>query len=158
MKVSDWSRRKRVVVLVVLCVVLAAVVGISVAAVDDYARQEVVRRTQAEYFERLSEIVVEAAREELAANGCPNVQAGVDRARQFLRRERNEMWLGIRAPDWGWQVERYRFTIRWRNTWIAKFKVNRAGQAKVLETNQEFEERMRKVVCGTGCVITCAVS
>ena len=157
MKVSDWSGRKRLVVLVLLCVVVAAAVGVSVAAVDDYARREVAGRAQAEYFERLSDFVVMAVREELTSNGCSNVQAGVDAARQFLKQERHQMRLDIRAPDWGWQVERYRFTIRWRNSWIAKFKIDQAGEARVLETNREFEGQLREEVCPPACggIIVC---
>ena len=155
MKVSEWSRRKRVVVLAAFCVLAVAVVGISILVVDDYARRDVKTKAQEEYFDRLSHVAAERVAERLRSAGCRRVQAGVDAAQQFLKRERSQMTLVIHSPDWGWQVERYQFTIRWRSTWIAEFELDQRGQVSVINTNCEFEGQLHDVVCEPGCGWRC---
>lgn len=148
---NEWSRRKRVVLLIMVGAIVTVVTGISIAVIDDYARGEVRSRAQAEYFPQLSHVVAEAVEKQLRDNGCSDVQAGVEAARQFLAQERNQMRLEIKVPDWGWQIERYRFTIRWRSSWIAEFRLDASGSARVVAKNQKFEDRMGDIVCPPAC-------
>ena len=115
-----------------------------------YASREVRARVRVEYFEQLRKAVADAVEEELHRNGCDE-PAGVAAAMQFLAEKRKHMALQVHAPSWGWQIERYRFTIRWRSTWIAKFQVDRTHRATNVRTNREFEDKLRDVVCVPAC-------
>ena len=145
-----WTNRKRVVVLAALCAVAAIAIVAAVAVVDEYASREVRARVKVEYFKQLRKAVADAVEEELQRNGCDE-RAGVAAAMQFLAEERKHMVLQVHAPSWGWQVERYRFTIRWRSTWIARFQVDRTHRATNVRTNREFEDELRDVVCVPAC-------
>lgn len=152
-----WSIRKRVVLLAAICVAVAIATAVAVAAIDDYARGEVRTRAKAMYFGEVRKTVVEEVRKELERNGC-NAPPGVEAAKRFLAEERKHMRLQIHEPDWGWQVDRYRFTIRWRSTWIAKFKVDDETYEAIDDVvNKEFEDALKNSVCGLGCRIDCLV-
>ena len=146
-----WSNRKRVVFLAAICVVAAIATAIAVAAIDDYARSEVRTRVEALYFEELRKTVAKEVEEELRRNGC-DARAGVEAANRFLAEERRHMSLRIYEPDWGWQVDRYRFTIRWRSTWLAEFEVDdETYKAIGVRVNKEFEDAVKNVVCVPAC-------
>ena len=147
-----WFSRKRVVFLAATCVAAAIVTAIAVAAIDDYARSEVRTRAEALYFEKLRKTVAEEVNEKLQETGC-DVRAGVKAGDRFLTGEREHMSLRItHEPDWGWQVDRYRFTIRWRSTWIAKFKVDDETYEAIDDVvNKEFEATVKDVVCRPAC-------
>lgn len=148
---KTWSSGKRVTLLAAICAVVAIAIAIAVAAIDDYTRDEVRIRVEAEYFEELSKVVAREVKKELEENGC-NAPPGVEAAMQFLSEERKHMRLQIRGPDWGWQVDRYRFTIRWRSTWIAKFNVDdKTYEAIDVRVNKEFENALKGVVCVPAC-------
>ena len=147
-----WSNRKRVVFFATICVVAAIATAIVVSAIDDYARSEVRTRAEAVYFEKLRKTVAKEVAEKLQKTGC-DVRAGVEAGDQFLTEEREHMSLWItHEPDWGWQVDRYRFTIRWRSTWIAKFKVDDETYEAIDDVvNKEFEATVKDVVCRPAC-------
>ena len=147
-----WSNRKRVVFLAAICVAAAIATVIAVAAIDDFARSEVRTRAEAVYFEKLRKTVAKEVAEKLQRNGC-DARAGVEAANRFLAKERRHMSLRItHEPDWGWQVDRYRFTIRWRSTWIAKFKVDDETYEAIDDiVNKEFEDTVKDVVCRPAC-------
>ena len=145
-----WTDRKRVVLFATLCVAVAIAIVTVAAVVDEYARREVRVRVEAEYFMALRKAVADAVREELQRNGCDD-RAGVAAAMQFLAEERRHMALQIQEPDWGWQIERYRFTIVWRATWTARFQVDRRHRVANVRTNREFEDELKGVVCIPAC-------
>lgn len=145
-----WTNRKRVVVVASLCAAGAIAIVTVVVVVDEYASREVRARVKVEYSEQLRKTVADAVEKELQRNGCDE-RSGVAAAMQFLAEERGHMVLQIHAPKWGWQVGRYRFTIRWRSTWIAKFQVDRWHRATNVRTNREFEDELRDVVCVPAC-------
>lgn len=148
---KTWSSRKRVTLLAVICAAVAIAIAIAVATIDDYARDEVRTRVEAEYFGELRKVVAREVEKELEENGC-NAPPGVEAAKQFLAEERKYMRLEIHGPDWGWQVDRYRFTIRWRSTWIAKFNVDdETYEALDVRVNKEFEDALKAVVCVPAC-------
>ena len=150
-----WSNRKRVVFFAAICVAAAIATVIAVAAIDDYARSKVRNQAQAMYFKELRKAVAEEVAEKFQENGC-DAPAGVEAAKQFLAKERKHIRLLIREPDWGWQVDRYRFTIRWRSTWIAKFKVNDETYEPIDDiVNAEFRDVLENTVCGLRCRLDC---
>lgn len=154
MEINEWSRRKRVVALIVVGVMVAVVTGISIAVIDDYARGEVRRRVQAEYFEQVSQVVLEDVKKKLPI--VCNEEAAVRATKRFLAEERRHITLQVHEPDWGWQVERYRFTIQWRRTWIAEFKVDKTHQATIVRWNartvEKFEDKLKDAICEVTCV------
>ena len=147
-----WSSRKRVVFLAAICVVAAIATAIAVSVIDDYARGEMRTRVEALYLKELRKTVAEEVEEGLRRNGCDG-PAGVAATNRFLAEERKHMSLRItHEPDWGWQVDRYRFTIRWRSTWIAKFRVDdETYEAIDVRVNKEFEDAVKNVVCVPAC-------
>ena len=157
-----WSNRKRVVFVASICVAAAAAVAIAVAMIDDYARSEVKRRAKAIYFEELNVAVAEEVGKRFRQNGCSERVSvrGLGAAKRFLAKEQKHMSLQIRAPDWGWQVDRYRFAIRWRSTWIAKFNIyyDMCDQTYGVTdriVNGKFKDVLEDVVCGLGCRVKC---
>lgn len=147
---SAWTNWKRTVVLAALFGTVVIAIVTVVAVVDEYARSQVRARVQAEYFAQLRRAVADAVGKELQRNGCDD-RAGVAAAMQFLAKERRHIALQVYEPDWGWEVEGYRFTIRWRSTWIASFQVNRRHQVTNIRTNKTFEGELKEVVCPPAC-------
>jgi len=152
-----WSSRKRVVFFAAFCVAAAIATAIAVAAIDDYARGEVRNQAEAVYFKGLRKAVAEEVTEGFRQNGCDEQAVeGLAAADRFLVEERRHMSLQIREPDWGWQVDRYRFTILWRSTWIAKFKVNDETYEPIDDiVNAEFRDVLENTVCGLRCRLDC---
>ena len=146
---SGWMRkviRKRGVVVVGVCVVAG-----SIAVVDEYAGRVVKDRVEAEYFAGLRDHLIEEVEAKLRKGGC-NVQAGVTVAHNFLKKERDHITVAVtRQPKRGWEVQRYRFTIRWRSTWLAKFRINEKRKPQVLERNSAFEDEVESAVCNPAC-------
>lgn len=151
---SGWMRkmiRKRGVVVVGVCIVAVAVVAGSIAVVDEYAGRVVKDRVEAEYFVGLREQLIEEVETKLRKGGC-DVEAGVVAAHGFLRKERRHMALAVtRQPKWGWQLQRYRFTIRWRATWLAEFRLNERRKPEDVNINSAFEEEVESAVCNPAC-------
>lgn len=135
-----------------VCIVAAVVVVGSVALVDEYYRGEVKSRVAAGYFSGVRAKTLSTVEEKLREGGC-DVRGGLAAATDFLNGERRHMVLGItRHAKWGWQVQRYRFVIRWRsNSWVAKFKLNEAHRPDVLDVNEEFEDEVDDAVCNRAC-------
>lgn len=152
-----WSSRKRVVFFAAICVTAAIATVIAVAAIDDYARGEVRNQAQAVYFKELRKAVADEVTEGFRQNGCDDQAVeGLAAADRFLAEERKHIRLQIREPNWGWQVDRYRFTIRWRSTWIAKFKVNDKTYKPINRiVNEEFKDVLENEVCGLACRAKC---
>ena len=134
-----------------VCIVGAAVVAGSVAFVDEYFRGEVKSRVAAGYFSGVQAETLSIVEEKL--DGRCDVRRGLAAATDFLSRERRHMVLGVtRDAKWGWQVQRYRFVIRWRSkSWVAKFKLNEAHGPEVLEISEEFKEEVEDAVCNRAC-------
>lgn len=157
-----WSIRKRVVFVASICVAVAAAAAIAVAMIDDYARSEVKRRAKAIYFEKLNVAVAEEVGKRFRQNGCSERVSveGLGAAKRFLAKERKHMSLQIGEPDWGWQVDRYRFVIRWRSTWIAKFRIYYKTHDQTYGVidkvvNKKFKDVLENTVCGLGCRVKC---
>ena len=155
-----WSNRKRVVFLAAICVAAAIATVIAVAAIDDYARGEVRNQAEAVYFKELRKAVAEEVTEGFRQNGCDDQAVeGLAAADRFLSEERKHIRLQIREPDWGWQVDRYRFTILWRSTWIAEFRVDDETYKPINRiVNEEFKDVLENEVCRLACLIDCALN
>ncbi len=156
---SGWMRkviRKRGVVVVGVCIVAVAVVAGSIAVVDEYAGRVVKDRVEADYFDGFRDHLIEEVETKLRESSC-NVQAGVTAAHNFLKKERGHIAVAVtRQPKWGWQVQRYRFAIRWRSTWLAEFRIKKKHEPEVLEINPEFEDEVESAVCNPACgVLKC---
>ena len=146
--------RKRIVATVAICAAAAITVAVAVAVVDEYARREVKTRVEAAYFPELRRAVVEEVKKKLPF--VCNEQAGVGAAERFLEEERRHITLQVdHEPDWGWQIERYRFTIQWRHTWVAEFKVYQTQRATIVRKNasriREFEDELKAAICEPAC-------
>ena len=155
-----WSNRKREVFFAAICVVAAIATAIVVSAIDDYARGEVRNQAEAVYFKELRKAVAEEVKEGFRRNGCDEQAVeGLAAADRFLAEERRYIRLQIREPDWGWQVDRYLFTIRWRSAWIAEFRVDDETYKPInRRVNEEFRDVLEKAVCGPRCVVDCALN
>ena len=157
---KTWSNRRRVVFLAAICVVAAIATVIAVAAIDDYARGEVRKQAEEVYFKELRKAVAEEVEEGFRQNGCDEQAVeGLAAADRFLAEERRHIRLQIREPNWGWQVDRYRFTIRWRSTWIAEFSVDDETYKPINRiVNEEFKDVLENKVCRLECLIDCALN
>ena len=154
---KTWSNRKRVVFFAAICVAAAIATVIAVAAIDDFARSEVRNGAEAVYFRELRKAVAEEVHEGFRQNECDDQAVeGLAAADRFLSEERKHIRLQIREPDWGWQVDRYRFTILWRSTWIAEFRVDDETYKPINRiVNEEFKDVLENEVCGLVCAVDC---
>ena len=149
-----WLKRRRIVATVAICAAAAIAVAVAAAVVDEYARSEVKTRVEAAYFPELRRAVVEEVKKKLPF--VCNEQAGVGAAERFLEEERRHITLQVdHEPDWGWQIERYRFTIQWRHTWVAVFKVYRTQRVAIVRENErtieEFVNKLKAAICKPAC-------
>ena len=102
-----------------------AIAGL-VAVVDEYFRQEIKGRVEAEYFDGFRKRVGEYAKKKLEENSlwC-DVPEGVVVARDFIDRGRTYTKLQTIEPAWGWEKQHYRFIIYFQSKKAVEFALTR---------------------------------
>lgn len=140
------ATRKRKVLLVVVGILAAAA---AVGLFDALARYAVKASVAAEYFPGIRNHTFNTVEEEL--RGVCDVTKGIRAAGEFLNKERNHMILRTNEPQWGWQVQDYRFTVLWRNTWATSFRIGEKRQPVNIEINQKFKDEIEDAVCEPAC-------
>ena len=138
--------RKRNILLVVVGLLAATT---AVGLFDAFARYAVKALVAAEYFPGIREHTFDSVKEELPFF-CDEAE-GIRAAREFLNRERSRMKLTTKEPQWGWQVQNYLFTIWWRNTWVAKFRISEEHRPINEGVNPKFKEEISDAVCEGAC-------
>ena len=134
-----------------ILVIAAAAAAISVSYFDGYARGEVLVRAEKEYFSGVEEFVVKAAQKKLQEAGCDE-KRGISVARDFLSRERRHFALSVtRQPEWGWEVEGYRFAVLWRSERIATFRLNEKHRPIARQVHSTLPARIEAEICEPAC-------
>lgn len=143
--------RKRVIVFGVGSLLIAAA-AISVALFfHEYFRREVKAHVEAKYFAGIEEYVIGTVKEKLRESKCDE-QKGIAAAREFLNSQRRHLALIVTdEPEWGWQVQRYRFAIRWKSTTIASFRLDKTYKPIVDQKGSAFHDKIKNEVCWPAC-------